>query len=291
MKIGFIGIGVMGSSMARNLQKAGHELFLFTRTKEKTAELIKEGMEWCDTIAECVKKSQVVITMVGYPQDVEEVYFGSMGILEQVQKGTYLIDMTTTSPKLATKIFEKAKEKSCFALDAPVSGGDIGAKNGTLAIMVGGEEEAFFACLPLFQAMGKTIVYEGKAGSGQHTKMANQIAIAGVNAGLCEAMYYAEQMGLDVQKVLDTISTGAAGSWQMSNMAPRMQKGDFAPGFFIKHFIKDMNIALEESKERGMDLKCLNLVRDQYQELSNRGLAEEGTQAFIRYFKDDWGSK
>ena len=194
--------------------------------------------------------------------------------------------MTTTSPKLATKIYEEAKEKNIFALDAPVSGGDIGAKNATLSIMVGGDSIAFEECKPIFQCLGTNIIYEGKAGNGQHTKMANQIALAGAIAGVCEAMTYAKKVGLDVETMLNSISKGAAGSWQMSNMAPRILKGDFEPGFFIKHYIKDMNIAADEAKDVSLDLNILNDVLEMYKGLEKNGLGDLGTQALIKFYEE-----
>lgn len=284
--IGFIGVGVMGKSMVRNLMKHGYEVSIYTRTKAKVLDVIEEGAHWCEDIKTCVEGSSVIITMVGYPTDVEEVYFGAEGILENAKKGTYVIDMTTTSPKLSKKIYEKASEKNIFALDAPVSGGDIGAKNGTLAIMVGGDKEAFDAALPMFKCLGTNIIYEGPASFGQHTKMANQIALAGAISGVCEAMTYAKKVGLDVETMLSSISTGAAGSWQMSNMAPRMLKNDFAPGFYVKHYIKDMKIAEEEASQVNLELNILKDVLSMYLELEKRGLGDLGTQSLIKYFED-----
>lgn len=284
-KIGFIGIGVMGRGMARNLMKAGYELTVYTRTKAKAEDLIGEGAQWKDTIAECVKGQDAVITMVGYPKDVEEVYFSEEGILANASKGTYLIDMTTTSPKLAVRIYETAAQSGLAALDAPVSGGDVGAQNGTLSIMAGGERKDFDACLELFQAMGKSIHYEGAAGSGQHTKMANQIALGGALAGVCEALAYGKAAGLDLQVMLDSISQGAAGSWQMSNIAPKILKGDFAPGFFLKHYIKDMKIAVEEGKDREVAMPVLEEVLGMYEQLSKEGMDDLGTQALIHYYE------
>lgn len=285
-KIGFIGVGVMGKSMVRNLMKAGYELSVYTRTKEKVADIIEEGALWCDTIADCVKDREAVITMVGYPEDVWEVYFGGAGIIANARPGTYVIDMTTTSPKLSVEIYERAREAGIYAVDAPVSGGDVGARHGTLSIMAGGDEEAFEACLELFKSMGKTIIYEGKAGNGQHTKAANQIALGGAIAGVCEAITYARAAGLDVQTMLDSISQGAAGSWQMDNMAPRMLKGDYDPGFFIKHYIKDMKIALEESDARKLTLPILMEVLDMYKKLDEEGMGDLGTQALIKYYEE-----
>lgn len=283
--IAFIGIGVMGKSMARNLMKHGYDVSVYTRTKEKAADIVSEGAVWCDTIASCVDGKDAVITMVGYPKDVEEVYLGDNNILANAKEGAYLIDMTTTSPKLAVKIYEEAKKKGIHSLDAPVSGGDTGARNGTLAIMVGGDKDAFNACLPLFEAMGQNIIYEGKAGNGQHTKMANQIALSGVIACVCEAISYAEKVGLDVQTMLDTISTGAAGSWQMSNMAPRIVKGDMNPGFFVQHFIKDMTIAAEEAGDVSLELPVVSKVLSLYKELDKEGCGNLGTQSLIKYYR------
>ena len=270
-KIGFIGVGVMGKSMVRNLMKAGYELSIYTRTKEKVLDIIEEGAVWCDTVAQCVRDREAVITMVGYPEDVWEVYFGEAGIIANARPGTYVIDMTTTSPKLSVEIYERARDAGIYAVDAPVSGGD---------------EEAFEACLELFKSMGKTIIYEGKAGNGQHTKAANQIALGGVIAGVCEAITYARAAGLDVQTMLDSISQGAAGSWQMNNMAPRMIKEDYDPGFFIKHYIKDMKIALEESDARKLTLPILMEVLDMYKKLDEKGLGDLGTQALIKYYEE-----
>lgn len=282
--IGFIGVGVMGKSMVRNLMKNGFEVSIYARTKAKVTDILAEGALWCDSIAQCAQGKDAVITIVGYPKDVEEVYFGQGGILENASDGCVLIDMTTTSPQLSVKIEQAAKEKGLKALDAPVSGGDVGAKNGTLSIMVGGEKETYTQCLPIFQAMGTNIIYEGKAGAGQHTKMANQIALGGAIAGVCEALTYAKKVGLDLQTMLDSISKGAAGSWQMSNMAPRMLKGDFDPGFFVKHYIKDMNIALEEASHVNLTMPVLNEVHDMYQALDDQGMGDLGTQALIKYY-------
>ncbi len=284
-KIGFVGTGVMGSSMVLNLIKHGYELSVYNRTKSKADACIAAGAKWCDTVAECAKDKDVVITIVGFPKDVEEVYFGENGILNAAKKGAYVIDMTTTSPMLSEKIYKAAAEKGIYALDAPVSGGDTGARNGTLAIMVGGDKAAFDECIPVFEAMGTNIRYEGKAGNGQHVKMANQIAIAGAVSGVAEAVRYAMAMGVDVDTMLDTISNGAAGSWQMSNNGPKMAKEDYAPGFYIKHFIKDMKIAIECAETKGVTLDLLKKVCDEYVQLENDGKGDLGTQAIIEYYK------
>ncbi|MDO4289187.1 MAG: NAD(P)-dependent oxidoreductase [Eubacterium sp.] len=286
MKIGFIGVGVMGKSMVRNLMKKGFDVSIYTRTKAKAEDIIAEGAQWCDTVAACAAGRDAVITMVGYPKDVEEVYFGDGDIICNAAAGSYIIDMTTTSPKLSEKIAAAAEAKGLRALDAPVSGGDVGAAKGTLSIMVGGKKEDFEACLPVFEAMGTQIVYEGGPGMGQHTKMANQIAIAGAVSGVCEAMTYAKSVGLDVQRMLDSISAGAAGSFQMSNTAPRILAGDFAPGFFVKHYVKDMKIAAEEAADRGVDLEVLDKVMAMYQGLEDQGMGDLGTQALIKYYEN-----
>jgi 3-hydroxyisobutyrate dehydrogenase len=285
--IGFIGLGVMGKSMARNLLKVGYPLLVYTRTKEKANDLIEEGAVWKETVAALAKEADVVITMVGYPKDVEEVYFGEEGILANVKEGTYVIDMTTSTPSLAEKIYKAAKERNVYALDAPVSGGDIGAREGKLTIMVGGDEEVFVACKPIFEALGTNIVLQGKAGAGQHTKMCNQIAIATNMIGVCEALAYAKRAGLDPFKVLESISQGAAGSWSLSNLGPRMLSGDFKPGFYVKHFIKDMKIALEEAEKMNLQLPGLALAKSMYEELAKAGEENSGTQAlYKRYIQE-----
>ncbi len=282
--IGFIGTGVMGKSMALNLMKAGYKLVIYNRTKAKAQELIDAGALWQDTVAGVAQKAKVIITMVGYPKDVEEVYLSDEGIIKNAQAGSYLVDMTTSSPSLAKRIYEEALKAQMFALDAPVSGGDIGARNATLSIMVGGEKEAFEAVKPIFEAMGNNIVLQGPAGSGQYTKMCNQIAIASNMLGVCEAMAYAQKAGLDPQNVLKSIETGAAGSFSLSNLAPRMLKGDFAPGFYVKHFIKDMRIALESAKEMGLMTPGLELALALYERLAEKGEENSGTQALFKLY-------
>ena len=284
-KIGFIGVGIMGKSMVRNLRKAGYEVAVYTRTKAKAEDVIAEGAVWCDTAAECAKGRDAVITIVGYPRDVEEVYFGENGIIANADPGTYVIDMTTTSPRLAVRIWEEAEKAGLHAVDAPVTGGDTGAKAGTLTILAGGKKEDFDACVPVFEAMGKNINYEGKAGNGQHTKMCNQIAIAGALAGACEAMVYAKNTGLDVDTMLKSISTGAAGSAQMNNVASKAAKDDYAPGFFLKHFIKDMGIADEEALAVDTRLGVLEDVLGMAKKLESEGMGDLGTQALIKYYK------
>lgn len=283
-KIGFIGVGIMGKSMVRNLMKAGFEVAIYTRTRSKAEDVIGEGAIWRDSVKACVADREAVITIVGYPKDVEEVYLGADGIIANAPKGAYLIDMTTSSPKLAEKLYEEARAAGMYALDAPVTGGDGGAKAGTLTILAGGDKDAFDTCMPVFEAMGKNINYEGKAGNGQHTKMCNQIAIAGAIAGACEALVYAKGVGLDPQTMLDSISTGAAGSAQMTSVIPRILKDDLNPGFFIKHFIKDMKLADEEAAGAEVKLGTLEYVLGMYEELAEKGLGDLGTQALIQYY-------
>ncbi|MBQ6713769.1 MAG: NAD(P)-dependent oxidoreductase [Selenomonadales bacterium] len=280
--VGFVGTGVMGRSMASNLMKAGITVCVYNRTREKAEDLIADGAIWKDTPGEVAKASDIVITMVGYPKDVEEVYFNANGLLANAQEGAYLIDMTTSSPALAKKIYHTAKDQGIFAMDAPVSGGDIGAREGTLSIMVGADKDAFEEMRPLFELLGKNIQHQGGAGAGQYTKMANQIAIAGNMMGVSEAIAYAKQVGLDPTHVLDSIATGAAGSWSLTNLAPRMIRGDFAPGFYIKHFIKDMGIAIESAEEAGLSLPGLTLAKQLYNQLAREGLEDEGTQALFK---------
>lgn len=282
-KIGFIGIGIMGRGMAANLVKAGFELTVYTRRKEKIEDFLQQtGVQWAESPAKCAMGQEAVITMVGYPKDVEDVYFGENGILSGAEQGAFLIDMTTTDPRLSLRIAEAGREKNLHVLDAPVSGGDTGAREGTLSIMVGGNEADFAASLPLFRAMGKTIVYEGGHGAGQHTKMANQIAIAGALAGVCEAVAYGERVGLDTAKMLESIENGAAGSFQMRANGPKMINGDDAPGFFLKHFVKDMRIALEQSAD---PLPILEQVLKMNEALEKEGFGDCGTQAMIHSYR------
>ncbi|MGG0720365.1 NAD(P)-dependent oxidoreductase [Robertmurraya massiliosenegalensis] len=283
--IGFIGIGVMGKSMATNLLNAGYPVVVYTRTKDKAQSLLEEGAEWADSSKEVAAKANVIITIVGYPTDVREVYLGENGIIPNGNKDTYLIDMTTSTPSLAAEIYEEAKKKGMHALDAPVSGGDIGARDGKLSIMVGGDKEDFEAVLPIFNILGTNIVYQGKAGSGQHTKMCNQIVIASGMIGVSEAMAYAVKSGLEPENVLKSISSGAAGSWSLSNLAPKMIEGNFEPGFYIKHIIKDMSIALEEAENMGMEAPGLALALSLYKELAERGEENSGTQALYKYWQ------
>ncbi|EMK1084489.1 NAD(P)-dependent oxidoreductase [Listeria monocytogenes] len=284
-KIGFVGTGVMGSSMAGHLLEAGYEVLVYTRTKTKAEDLLDKGALWVETPGELANKVDILISMVGYPKDVEELYLGENGFLENLAVGTVAIDMTTSSPALAKKMAEFGREKGIGVLDAPVSGGDIGAKNGTLSIMIGGSEDVFLKVKPIFDILGSSVILQGDAGAGQHTKMVNQIAIASNMIGVTEAIIYAEAAGLNPSRVLDSISGGAAGSWSLANLIPRVLKDDFSPGFFIKHFIKDMGIAISEAKQMGLELPGLTLAEKMYQTLAEQGLSEEGTQALIKYYR------
>lgn len=284
MQVGFIGTGVMGKSLVKHLLEAGHQVAIYTRTAKKAEDLVDKGAVLVQSPKQAAEQADVLFTMVGYPSDVEEVFFGENGLLKHAKEGSYLVDMTTSQPNLAKRIYEEAKEKGIKVLDAPVSGGDIGAQKGTLSIMVGGEEAVFLELLPLLQLFGENIVYQGPAGSGQHTKMCNQINIATNMIGVCESLVYAKKAGLDPETVLRSISSGAAGSWSLSNLAPRMIGGDFAPGFYIKHFIKDMKIAAEEAERMGIKLPGLRLSLGMYEELAEQGYEENGTQALINYY-------
>ena len=285
MKIGWIGTGVMGSSMAGHLQGANHELFVYNRTREKSDNLIKRGAHWCDSPAEIAENSEIVFTMVGLPSDVTEVYMGDKGIFSGESNCEIVVDMTTSKPSLAQTIAEESAKKGIHSLDAPVSGGDVGAKEGTLAIMVGGEKETFEKVLPLFQLMGKTIAYMGGPGTGQHTKMCNQILVAGNMIGVVESLLYAHKLGLDQQSVIDIIGKGAASSWLINNVGPRIVNGNYDPGFYVEHFIKDMGIALEEAAAVSLSLPGLALVQQLYIAVKAQGHGRSGTQALFLALK------
>lgn len=283
--IGFIGTGVMGASIVRHLLNAGHDVTIYTRTKSKAAELIAAGAKWAETPAQASKEQDIIFTMVGYPKDVEEVYIGENGIFSAAKQGAIVIDMTTSEPTLAKKLYHEASERGLHSLDAPVSGGDIGAKNGTLSLMVGGDKDVFEKMQPIFELFGHNIIYQGVAGSGQHTKMCNQIAIASGMIGVCESMAYGLKAGLTMDEVLRSITAGAAGSWSLSNLAPRMLKGNLEPGFYIKHIIKDMKIALDEAERMNLQLPGLSLAKSMYDQLLAEGYGDNGTQALIKYYE------
>ncbi|OQO70884.1 oxidoreductase [Enterococcus villorum] len=282
MKLGFIGTGVMGSAIVFHLMNAGHEVTVYNRTKSKTDELIKNGARWADTPKEVAKDSEVIFSMVGYPQDVEEIYYGDAGIFAADVKDRILIDLTTSTPTLAEKIAKTAKEKGAKALDAPVSGGDLGAKNATLTIMVGGEKNTYEKVLPLFRVFGSTFTLHGTAGKGQHAKMANQIMIAGTMTGMTEMLAYASKANLDMEKVIATLSGGSAANWSLSNYSPRILREDYTPGFFVKHFIKDLKIALDEANKMSLNLPATAQALKLYEQLADQGFENDGTQALIK---------
>ncbi len=284
--IGFIGLGVMGNSMAGHLQNAGYALNVYNRTKERAQSLIDKGAKWQDSVADVAANSNIIITIVGFPHDVEEVYLGAEGIIANAEPGSLLIDMTTSKPNLAQQIANDAAARNIASVDAPVSGGDLGAKEARLSIMVGANEDAFERAKPVLEIMGKNIVLQGTAGSGQHTKMCNQIAISTLMIGVVEAMEYAKKSGLDPFTVLKSIESGAAGSWSLSNITPRALKEDFAPGFYVKHFIKDMGIAIDSAREMNLDLPGLSLAKKLYDKLAELGYENDGTQALFRLYNE-----
>jgi len=287
-KIAWIGVGVMGGSMVKNLLKCGHEVCMYSRTIEKAEKVRQEaGGTVCPSIAEAVKDAEFIFTMLGYPQDVEEAYLGRRGIFESAKKGALMVDMTTSQPSLAARLYEEGRKQGLRVMDAPVSGGDSGARNATLSIMAGGDAPDFEQVRPFFECMWKNIVHLGPAGCGQHAKAANQIALAGATSAMTEALVYARSVGLDPQKMLAAIGSGAAGSWQLNNMAPRVLKGDFAPGFFIKHYIKDMKIVREEMEKRGVELRVLDTVLSLYEQMAADGLENDGTQALIKLYEKE----
>lgn len=278
-KIGWVGTGVMGASMVKHLHDAGYSCVIYTRTKSKAASLIEQGLQWADSAGEVAAQADVIFTIVGFPDDVREVYLSQGGIVEQAKSGSILVDMTTTEPSLAVEIYQAAQEKGVQSIDAPVSGGDVGAKNAALSIMVGGDQTAVNQVMPLFDLMGKNIVHQGPAGSGQHTKMCNQITIAGTMIGVCEALLYGHKAGLDLTTMLSSISGGAAGCWTLNNLAPRVVNRNFDPGFYVEHFIKDMGIALKESEAMGLSLPGLALVKQLYLAVQAQGHGKLGTHA------------
>lgn len=278
-KIGWIGTGLMGLPMAKHLLQAGYKLNVYNRTKEKAQELLSLGATWYDTPAGIAANSEVIITMIGFPKDVEECYFGEQGIFKQLKKGSVLIDMTTTKPSLAVKISEEAEKFGAEFIDAPVSGGQVGAINAALSIMIGGKKEVVDSALPLFQVFGKNMVYQGKAGAGQHTKMCNQITIAGTMIGVCEGLIYGAKAGLDLNTMLESISKGAAACWTLDVLAPKVVKSDYSPGFSVDNFVKDLTIALEESEAMQLSMPGLALVKQLYVSIQAMGKGASGTQA------------
>jgi 3-hydroxyisobutyrate dehydrogenase len=280
-RIGWIGTGVMGQSMCGHLLSEGYRTTLYTRTRAKAQALLDRGAAWADSPRAVAESSDVLFTMVGFPRDVRDVYFSPDGILAGTGQGAVLVDMTTTEPTLAREIHQAARAKQAQSVDAPVSGGDVGARNRALSIMVGGDEEAVANVMPLFQILGKNIVHQGGPGAGQHTKMCNQIVISGTMVGVCESLVYARQAGLDPEQMLKSIRSGAAGCWSLENLAPRVLKGDFEPGFIVEHFIKDMGIALNEAQRMGLAMPGLALVHQLYLALQAQGHGRRGTQALV----------
>ena len=281
IKIGWVGTGVMGRWMCQHVIDLGYTATIFTRTKSKADPLLKAGATWANSPAEVAESSDIIFTIVGFPDDVRQVYLGENGILTTAKSGSIVVDMTTTEPSLAVEVHQAARAQGISSIDAPVSGGDVGAREARLAIMIGGDKEVVDAIHPLFEAMGQNIVYQGEAGSGQHTKMCNQITIAGTMIGVCEALLYGAKAGLDLEIMLSTISKGAAGCWSLENLAPRVLKRNFDPGFFVEHFIKDMGIALDEAKRMGISLPGLSLVHQLYLATQAQGHGRLGTHALM----------
>ena len=286
MNIGWIGTGVMGQSMAGHLLAAGHAVRVHSRTRSKADALTARGAQWAETAAESAQGAEVVCLMVGYPADVEQVVLGKGHVLEHMCPGTLLIDFTTSSPALAERIAHEASARGVLALDAPVSGGDVGAREARLSIMAGGTPEAFTRARPLLQCLGQTLVHQGPAGAGQRAKLVNQILIAANMIGVCEGLAFAWKAGLDPERVLASVGGGAAASWSLSHLAPRMLKDDLQPGFYVKHFIKDLGLALEEARRLNLDLPGLSLAHELYRRLAAAGGSDWGTQALIRAYRD-----
>jgi 3-hydroxyisobutyrate dehydrogenase len=284
LRIGWIGTGVMGGPMVGHLMAAGCSATVFNRTKARAEPLLKKGARWAATPADVARESDIVFTIVGFPSDVRETYLASNGLLSVARKGQIFVDMTTSQPSLAAEISEAAKKAGVAALDAPVSGGQAGAENAKLTIMVGGEKSAFEKVLPLFQKMGKSATLLGPAGSGQHCKMVNQILIAGGMLALAESITYARNCGIDAQVALEAISQGAAASWSLSNLGPRILKNDFAAGFYVDHFVKDLGIALEEAKRMKLSLPMLAQAEQLYVALQAQGHGRLGTRAIVKVY-------
>ena len=284
--IGWIGTGVMGESMCSYVMKLAKETFVYNRTKSKAQTLLDKGAVWCESPQEVAQKADIIFSIIGYPKDVEEVYLGENGLINSAKTGNILVDMTTSSPTLAREIYNKAKEKGISVLDAPVTGGDIGAKNGTLVIMVGGDKKVFEEVKPYFDEMGSVVSFMGEAGLGQHTKLANQIGIAGSIIGTCEALLYAAKAGVDLEQFIETIRGGSAGSWQLTNMGPRIVQENFEPGFYIKHFIKDMKLALDECEKMNLKLRGLELVYSIYEKLKNTPQENLGIQGLYKVLQE-----
>lgn len=280
-RIGWIGTGVMGFHMCRHLLENSYPVTVYTRTRSKAAPLLALGAVGANSVREVAEKCDVIFTIVGFPADVREVYLNDNGILAAAKPHTIAIDMTTTEPSLARKIYDMARSKPIYTVDAPVSGGDVGARNGTLSIMVGGDRDVVEAVQPLLKILGRTIVYQGEAGAGQHTKMCNQITIAGTMIGVCESLLYGYRAGLNLNTMLTSISGGAAACWTLDNLAPRILQRNFDPGFFVDHFVKDMGIALREAQRMNLALPGLALVHQLYTAVQAQGHGQKGTHALM----------
>ncbi len=286
MKVGFIGLGVMGQSMAGHILDAGYELFVYNRTKSKADNLVESGAIWLDSPREVAEQADVVITIVGYPKDIEEVYYGEQGLFNGAHSDSIFIDMTTSTPSLAIELAEKGKERGIGILDAPVTGGDVGAREGRLAVLVGGDEDVLEKARPVIESFAASITRFGESGAGQHAKVVNQIMVAGTMLGLTEMMAYAKQADLDLTELVDTIGAGAASNRSLENYGPRIIKKDYSPGFFVKHFVKDLKIALDEAEKMSLDLPMTQLAHKLYTQLAQDGHADEGTQAIVKLWWD-----
>lgn len=284
-RIGWIGTGVMGNSMAGHLLAAGHDLRVFTRSKHRAMDLLERGAKWCGSPREVAEESEVVFSMVSHPADVDAVHLGDTGTLSARSLPKVIIDMTSSKPSLARRIHERATTLGVGSLDAPVTGGDVGARNATLSIMVGGDECLYQRMRGYFELMGKTIVLHGPPGAGQKAKLVNQVLIAANMIGVTEGIRLARAIGLDPAKVLESVSAGAAGSWSLSNLAPRILRQDFEPGFFIEHFIKDLRMAVEEGAESGLDLPGLELAKSLYERAQAAGLGRRGTHGLALLYQ------
>jgi len=284
LRIGWIGTGVMGTSMVRHLRAKGHHVTVHTRTRARAEPLLAEGAGWAASPADASNGMDAVCSIVGFPEDVETVHLGPAGTLSAERPAPLLVDLTTSSPALARRVAEAAAARGVLAVDAPVSGGDVGARNGTLSVMCGGTPEAFERVRPVLEAFGKTVVLQGGPGAGQHTKMVNQLLIAGTMLGMAEALAYAKRAGLEPSRVLESVGGGAAASWSLANLAPRVLKGDFAPGFFCEHFLKDLRIALEGARAMGLDMPCAAAAERTYASLCEAGFARSGTQAVVHAY-------
>ncbi len=285
-RVGWIGTGVMGAPMCRHLQTANYRLTLYTRNRSKASTILAKGATWADSPRGVAEQADVVVTMVGFPRDVREVYFGEQGVLAGTRPGMVLVDMTTTEPSLAQDIAVAAHLRGAFAVDAPVSGGDVGARDATLSIMIGGATRAVQSVMPLLECLGKNIVHQGDPGAGQHAKLCNQIVIAGTMIGVCESLLYGAKAGLDLDRMLQSIRGGAAACWTLDHLAPRMLARNFDPGFFVEHFIKDMGIALEESRRRRLTLPGLTLAHQLYEKVQALGHGRSGTHALMLALED-----